>query len=246
MIMMEIPTAILYSDPVFAPIDRDLRLERVAGGNETEVYRTDDRQYVVKLKNDLGGSMVDALAAAREMRAVAEQFATCLGPERSIPSYYLLARDGSGRVQVLVIQPFLHPARPLYNVDYRMLSTPERAQITTQLREVIRRTLNFYHQTGSMPDLYGRSSTDAAERKRLNTPSMLPSRLWSFLVQRNLLRSYNLLLVQAPAQRVVLVDYDFVRRSALYKRMYYAVRWFLFWRDHLLIHRMRAGHATPR
>ncbi len=239
--MMEVPTPVFYSDPVFAPIDRDLQLERVAGGNETEVYRTDDRQYVVKLKSDLGGSLADALAAAQEMRDAAEQFAACLGPEHSIPSYYLLSRDCAGRVQVLVVQPFLHPARPLYNVDYKTLSVHERAKVATQLREIIRRTLSFYRQTGSMPDLYGRRSADAAERKRLNAPSMLPSRLWSFLVQRNLLRSHNLLLVQEPVPRVVLVDYDFVRRGALYKRVYYVVRWFLFWRDHLLIHRHAVG-----
>lgn len=28
-------------------------MERIAGGNETEVYRTDDRRYVVKVKSDL-------------------------------------------------------------------------------------------------------------------------------------------------------------------------------------------------
>jgi hypothetical protein len=246
MIVMDRATTVLYSDPVFAPIDRDLQLERVAGGNETEVYRTDDSQYVVKLKSDLGAERGDALAAAHQMRAVAEQFAACLGPEHSIPSYYLLACDSAGRVQVLVIQPFLHAARPLYSVDYRALSSSERAQVATQLREIIRRTLSFYRETGSMPDLYGRSSADAAERQRLNAPSMLPWRLWNFLVQRNLLRSHNLLLVQGSAPRVVLVDYDFVRRGPFYKRVYYAVRWFLFWRDHLLIHRMQAGHATPR
>ena len=43
---------ITYADQVFAPLDRDLALERIAGGNETEVYRTDDQRYVVKLKSD--------------------------------------------------------------------------------------------------------------------------------------------------------------------------------------------------
>ena len=41
-----------YADVVFAPIDRDLALERIAGGNETEVYRSDDGRYVAKLKSE--------------------------------------------------------------------------------------------------------------------------------------------------------------------------------------------------
>ena len=86
-----------------------------------------------------------------------------------------------------------------------------------------------------MPDLYGRTSTSAAERARLNKPWMLPQRLWSFLVERNLLRAHNLLLTPAPERRIVLVDYDIVRRGWLYRLIYFAVRWMLFWRDHMLI-----------
>jgi hypothetical protein len=67
--------------------------------------------------------------------------------------------------------------------------------------------------------------------------------LWSFLVKRNLLRSHNLLLTAAPDRRVVLVDYDAVRRGPLYRRIYYIVRWFLFWRDHALILLMRQGRT---
>jgi hypothetical protein len=92
-----------------------------------------------------------------------------------------------------------------------------------------------------MPDLYGRTSRSSAERARLNGPLMLPWRLWSFLVKRNLLRSHNLLLTTEPDRRVVLIDYDTVRRGNLYRRIYYLVRWFLFWRDHALIVLMRKG-----
>ena len=53
----------IYADQVFAPLDRDLALERIAGGNETEVYRTDDQRYVVKLKSDHGGT-ADSRAGA--------------------------------------------------------------------------------------------------------------------------------------------------------------------------------------
>jgi hypothetical protein len=235
-----------YADQVFAPLDRDLHLERVGGGNETEVYRTDDRNYVVKLKSDLGGTTAEALAHARDMRAAAEQFASCLGPAHSIPTYYLVARDSAGRSQVLAVQPFLAGARPLFDVRYRDLGAAERRHIAAQLREVIRRSLSFYRQAGSMPDLYGRTSASTAERRRLNGPLMLPWRLWSFLMQRNLLRSHNLMLTAAPEQRVVLVDYDFVRKSRLYRLVYYAVRWMLFWRDVILIALMQRGAAVPK
>jgi hypothetical protein len=226
---------ITYADQVFAPLDRDLALERIAGGNETEVYRTDDQRYVVKLKSDQGGAADVVLARALADRDAAERFIACLGPQHTIASYYVIARDSSGRAQALVIQPYLAGAQQLFAIDYRALSSDERAHIASQLREIIRRSLSFYRATASMPDLYGRSSTSAAERARLNKPWMLPQRLWSFLVERNLLRAHNLLLTAAPERRIVLVDYDIVRRGRLYRMVYFAVRWMLFWRDHMLI-----------
>ena len=233
-----------HADQVFAPLDRDLVMERIGGGNETEVYWTDDRRYVVKLKCDLGGTAAEALAHARQMRAAAESFAECLGAEHSIPTYYVVARDSAGSAQVLAIQPFLAGAKPLFDVRYRDLEEHERESIARQLREIIRRSLSFYRETGRMPDVYGRTSASSAERRRLNTLLMLPWRMWSFLVQRNLLRSHNLMLT--AERRVVLVDYDFVRKSRLYLLIYYTVRWMLFWRDHFLIMWMRRGQAVPR
>jgi hypothetical protein len=238
--------SMLYTDQVFAPVDRDHTMERVAGGNETEVYRTDDGHHVVKLKSDLGADTAAVLAEARAMRASAEQFASCLGPRHSIPSAYLIARDDAGRGQILVLQPFLRGARPLHDLDYAELTEEQRANVATQLRDIIRRALDFYRATGSMPDLYGRTSGSSAERQHLNGPLMLPWRLWSFLVGRNLLRSHNLMLTDGPDQRVVLVDYDVVRRGRLYRQVYYAVRWLLFWRDHALIVLMRRGRGFPR
>ena len=234
-----------YADQVFAPLDRDLELERIAGGNETEVYRTDDHRYVVKLKSDLGDTARDAVIRAQAARAAAERFVACLGCEHTIPNYYIVARDSAGRVQTLAIQPFLTGARPLFDLSYRELSGAERAGVASQLREIIRRALSFYRDTGSMPDLYGRSSTSAAARVRTNKPWMLPLRLWSFLVERNLLRSHNLMLTAAPDRRVVLVDYDVVRRGRLYQQIYFAVRWMLFWRDHMLILLMLRGVKVP-
>lgn len=235
-----------YSDSVFAPLDRDHQLERIAGGNETEVYITDDRRFVVKLKSDLGGNAATALAYARRMRAAAEQFVDCLGADQSIPSYYVVSRDQLDHAQVLVVQPFIEHARTLDKIAYETLAPEDRRRLAVWLREIIRRSLAFYRSTGSMPDLYGRTATSASERKHANGWRSLPRRLWSFLVQRNLLRSHNLLLTDAPDCRIVLVDYDFVRRGSLYKRVYYTVRWLLFWRDLLLIWRMERGHSVPR
>lgn len=236
---------ITYVDEVFAPIDRDLELARIAGGNETEVYRTDDHQYVVKLKSELGGTRAGALAHARSMRAAADRYAECLGQRHTIASHYLVSRDSAGQVQVLVLQPYLHEAQTLFGLDYGALEPAERAAIATELREIIRRSLGFYRSTGSMPDLYGRSSASAAARAHDKTLARLPHRLWSFLVRRNLLRSHNLMLVGGVDPRVVLVDYDFVRRGWLYRLIYFAVRWMLFWRDHMLIMLMRRGGLVP-
>lgn len=234
----------IYTDAVFAPIDLDHALERLAGGNETEVYRTDDGRHVVKLKADGGGSAAVAQRLACEMRDAAAGFAACLGPQHSIPSEYIVARDTQEHAQVLVIQPLLHDARPLYDLDYHALSSAERAAVATQLREIIARSLRFYRATGSMPDLYGRTSASATERRRNNNLLMLPQRMWSFVVQRNLLRSHN--LMRAADGQIVLVDYDIVRRGRLYRQLYYAVRWMLFWRDHALVLLMRKGSAVPR
>ena len=232
-----------YIDEVFAPIDHDWQLERIAGGNETEVYRTDDGRFVVKLKHDLGGTREHALAHAKSMRAAAEQYIECLGGRHTIPSYYLLARDSAGQVQTVVVQPFLQGGRALFAVDYAALSEDERHAVAGELREIIRRSLSFYRATGSMPDLYGRSSGSTAERASQKRLAMLPRRMWSFLVQRNLLTAHNLVLTPAPERRVVLVDYDFVRRGRLYRMIYFVVRWMLFWRDHTLIMLLRRGKA---
>jgi hypothetical protein len=229
-----------YADRVFASIDADHSLERVAGGNETEVYRSDDGRYVAKLKAELGGSRDEALARARALRAAAESFADCLGPRYSIPSHYLLARDGDGRVQILVIQPYLCHARALCAIDYSALGADERRRLADDLREIIARAEAMHRAAGAMPDLYGRTSSSSAERKRNRSPLQIPRRLWSFLVERTLLQSHNLMRTDDPAQPVVLVDYDPVRRSALYRAVYYLVRRVLFWRDRLAI-RMTLG-----
>ena len=96
-----------------------------------------------------------------------------------------------------------------------------------------------------MPDLYGRRSASSEERARHNAPHRLPWRVWSFLVRRNLLRSHNLLLAEGPTPRVVLIDYDLVRKGWLYRRVYYTVRRALFLRDRALLWWMRRGGPVP-
>lgn len=224
-----------YSDTIFAPIDGDLALERVAGGNETEVYRSDDGRYVAKLKHHLGGDVTAALTQASQMRAAAEAFAACLGTTYAIPSYYMLSRESSGRVQVLVLQPYLHGAHALWSLDYRAMDADERRRLGRHLRTIIGRAEAMLKTTGHMPDLYGRTSSTPEERKRNKSLRNLPHRLWSFLVERTLLRSHNLMLTTDPEHPVALVDYDFVRESRLYRWVYYLVRRLLFYRDRLAI-----------
>lgn len=224
-----------YADLVFAPIDADHALERIAGGNETEVYRSDDGRFVAKLKAELGCGRHEALVHAAEMRAAAEAFADCLGPRSSIPSFYVLTRDAAGRVQILVLQPYLHRARPLSAVDYGALSRDERRRLAVELRAIIRSAEAMFWERGSMPDLYGRSSASSAERHQGRSLAQLPRRVWSFLVERTLLSSHNLLYTGDPERPVALVDYDFVRRGRLYRLVYYLTRIALFWRDRLVI-----------
>lgn len=228
----------MYGDSVFAPIDPDHELERIAGGYESEVYRTDDRRWVVKLKHDLGGDRTKALWWARVMRGAAEQFANCIGSAASVPNYYVVARDQAGQVQVLVIQPFIHGAHPLDMVDLGALSHHERHRIADQLRAIVRRAQEFYRNTGMLPDLYGRTSRSVEERRRNRSIWQLPERMWSFLFKRTLLQSHNLLLTDGSDRRIVLIDYDLVRGPQLYRWIYFNVRRLLFLRDLVVIWRM--------
>jgi hypothetical protein len=76
---------------------------------------------------------------------------------------------------------------------------------------------------------------------------MLPWHLWNFVFGRNLLRSWNLLMLDPPDCRIVLVDYDVVHWPLLIRRLYFATRRLLCWRDELLIRRMRQAmtHRLP-
>lgn len=225
------------SDPVFAVLVHSSAMQRIAGGSETDVYRSEDEHYVVKVKRELGGTLDHALTWARTMRTVAEEFIAYLGPNHSLANYYVIVQDETGIAQVLVIQPLLH-AQPLSDVDYRAINAAERTHIALQLRDLIRRALTCWRATGHLPDLHGTRSVSTADRKRINTIALAPRRIWQFFVDEHVLRSNNLLLTDEPERRVVLVDYDLLRWRPVPRRTYLTLRWLLFWRDHWLVLRL--------
>jgi hypothetical protein len=219
---------------LFAFWAQEHQLHRIGGGSETDVYRTADARYVVKLKDVTGGSIEAALRQVAALRAATGQFTNYLGPEHTIATDFLLARDHTGQLTIVAIQPYLAAASPLATVEYHTLQRRQWAQIERQLLTVLRRALRCYKRTGHMPDLYGTFSRTVAERRQLNTPLMWPVRVWRFFTQR-LWRAHNLLLTQEPQPRVVLVDYDHVRWRGLWGRLYYAICWLLFWRELILL-----------
>ncbi len=236
----------VYRDDVFAPLDRDHDLVRIAGGNETEVYLTDDARFVVKVKaEDAHPDPTVMLALARLLQHSADAFAACLGSRYSTPTAFVLSRNSRGEVQVVAVQPYLGDAVPLRDVPYARLSRTERARIAAQLREIMHRAQAMYRREGCMPDLYGRVSATPAERKRQKTWYYLPQRAWSFVVQRNLLRAQNLMVTNDPERHIRLIDYDPVRRGKLYRTIYYAARRALFWRDAVLIEVMLQTGIVP-
>lgn len=233
------------TNAIFAALDHDPSLTRIGGGNETDVYLSDDGHYALKVKAHQGHTLAEARTLAHLMQHAAAEFQACLGPQYTIPNTFLLARDGQGLVHVVALQPFLKGALPLAQLDYARLPPADRQAIAHQLRAIMRLTLRFYYATGAMPDLYGRATKSKADRQRRKTLAQLPARVWSFLVTRSLLRSNNLLLTPAPESRIFLVDYDPVFRSWLYRFVYYLVRWLLFWRDQALILWMQCGGPIP-
>ncbi len=219
---------------LFTFLAQEQPLERIGGGSETDVYRTDDARYVVKLKGVEDNSVEAAITQANSLRQAAGQFTHYLGEEHTIPSQFLVAQDGAGKIYTVTIQPYLGQALPLAAMDYRPLTARRWAQVERQLLMMLRRALRCYKRTGHMPDLYGTFSRSVAERQQMNTPLMWPKRVWHFFTQR-LERSHNLLLIYEPQPRIVLVDYDHVRWRGLWGRLYYTICWLLFWRELLLL-----------
>lgn len=225
-----------HRNDIFAPIDIDHVLERIAGGNETDVYRSDDHRFVVKLKGELGSrNIASMLADARRMQRTAGRFAACLGPRHAIPTSFVLSRDSAGFVRALAIQPYLADARVLASIEWRSMDAVQRRQIGRDLRHIIAQAVSCLFRTGHLPDLYGRVSASAAERQHRKQLRYLPERIWSFLVKRTILHSQNLMLTAEQPPRLVLIDYDEVRQSPLYRAIYFLTRLMLFGRDLIVI-----------
>lgn len=227
----------MIKDSLFAPLDEDLYLARIGGGNETEVYATDNQRYVVKVKSgseDIRtNSLAEAFAEAQQLHVTAKQIARAIDPQHHVANYIIVAKSAIGHCQPIVIQPYFRHAQPLFEVNYDDLSFAEKRRVRHQLLDLIRCSVRVFFKEGWMPDLYGRISTSKSERTRLKSWHMLPWRLWSFLIQRNLLRSHNLMLT--PDSRVILVDYDPMQHGRFYQWIYYRVRLMLFLRDLIVL-----------
>ena len=226
-----------FGNQEWLPIIAAQDLVRVAGGSETDVYRGENA-FVLKLKPHTLATWQEALGQARELRAAAERFVAYLGPQHTVASAYLIAQSGTGRLQVLVVQPHID-GRPLADANLWALDRTERIHIALQLGELVRRALICYRESGHLPDLHGNFSANSSERDHLNRPGLWPWRIWHFFIGQSVLSAHNLLLTNGPERRVVLVDYDEVRWKGLLGRLFYLVRWMLFWRDHMVIMQLR-------
>ncbi|MBI1298237.1 hypothetical protein GC175_25165 [bacterium] len=212
-------------------------LRRIAGGSETDVYAVNQNALLVKVKwVDRYATPAQALAAAEEERAIVAEFVQYLGLDHVIPSQFIISQDEDGWSRVIEVQPFLEDAVALDTVDFDALSAVDRREILGQLRGLVKNAIRCYEETSHIPDLYGTYSTSTTERLELNHPMQWPRRLWNFVVEHRLTRSHNLMLVQTPTPRVVLVDTDPVRWKGWQGKVYYwVVRWVLFQRDRILL-----------
>lgn len=215
---------------VYAFLAGESTLERIGGGSETDVYRSTDARFVIKLKDVRETDLGAALAAATAMRNSAAQFSAHLGLQHTIPTYFLVTADRDGELCIVSIQPYLQMARPLALLDLQTLPAKQWAQIERQLLAVLRRSLRCYHRTGHMPDLYGVFSQSVAQRRHMNRPTMWLQRVRFFLTQR-LWQAHNLVITAGAHPQVILVDYDRVRWRGYWGRIYYVLCWLLFWRE---------------
>ncbi|CAA9588831.1 MAG: hypothetical protein AVDCRST_MAG18-4466 [uncultured Thermomicrobiales bacterium] len=85
-----------HADPAFAPVAGADRLVPIGGGKQSIVYRSADRRYVVKLRHDGATAVGAAVTRARDMGAIAEEFAACLGPALSGPERARVAAQLDG------------------------------------------------------------------------------------------------------------------------------------------------------
>lgn len=201
--------------------------ERIGGGYETDVYRSGDGRFVLKLKRAAAGPIA-ALALARRLDVVARTFQRFLGPRHSLPSDYVVVPAGDGRAYVLGVQPFLAGAHPLDTVDLAALSAGARVALARQLWEITEGALACYGATGCLPDLYG-LGPHLSDRVRRRDHSWMLTEGWSLVAGSPLLNAHNLML--CPQGHVVLVDYDPLCTRSAACGLIYGARALLLLRD---------------
>lgn len=211
----------------FASLRLTQPVARVGGGYETDVFHSAEWGLALKLKHN-GGAPAAMRARAHRLRQVADRFRDYLGPEHSLPTAYLVVQGSTGSSQVLAVQPFLENACALDTLDPAALEPRARAALAEQLATIVERAFACYRATGSLPDLYGLSSTDADQARRWDLRWLLRT-AWRMLAGHPLIAAHNLLL--APDGRLVLVDYDPICRGRLTCPIVYAARALLLWRD---------------
>lgn len=218
-------------------------LTYLSGGSQTDVYRTDDRRFVLKLKPG-AGQADEAQRRAAQLKQLADALYADIGPAHSMPTWFLVLADEAGQPLVVGVQPFLDGAHPLDAIAIDTLTPPSRAAILAQLRTIVTRSLAGYRATGRVADLYGYGHKDGAEARRWE-PRRLLAEGWRLISARPLLTAHNLMLTSDS--RIVLVDYDPICSSHLGCRLIHGARALLLLRDRLQLAMLgRAAAARPR
>lgn len=201
-------------------------VRRIGGGYETDVFLSGDCRFALKLKRGVA-SVGAAIAQARELRAVAERFRGHLGPRHTVTNDYLVVAANGG-CRLLAIQPFLDGARGLDTLSLDTLTERERASLVRQLGSIVAGSEACFRATGTLPDLYGTGTREAAHARRRDMRWALHE-IWHLVFEQPLLTSYNLLFTQD--ERLVLVDEDPICHGGLLCHLIYWARALLLWRD---------------
>ncbi len=233
------PTPGTETAPALSALQFVQPLIYLSGGSQTDVYRTADRRFVIKLKAT-NARTGEARQQAAQLQQVADLLCAHLGPEHSLNTWFLVLANDTGQLLVVGVQPFLDGAHPLDAVVLGSLTRASQVSLLENLRSIVRRSLACYRSTGRVADLYGYGHKAGAEARRWH-PRRLLAEGWRLISQNPLLTAHNLMLTHDG--RVVVVDYDPICHSRLSCRLIYGARALLLVRDRL---RLRAaGHTVP-
>jgi hypothetical protein len=202
-------------------------LTYLSGGSQTDVYRTADRRFVLKLKS-VGGQTAIAKRRAAQMKQLADALYAYLSPGNALRTWFLVLADETGEPFVVGVQPFLDGAHPLDAITIDTLPLDRQEALLAHLYRIVDRSLACYRATGRVADVYGYGRKAGAEARQWD-PRRLLSEGWRLISQHPLLTSHNLMLTQD--HRVVLVDYDLICYARVGCRLIYAARALLLLRD---------------